>query len=257
MKKTDKPLFQIDWAKRAECIVRITPEDAKRILDQHNEGNRFLRKAGSRYIAAQILAGEWKEEHPQPICFSSEGKLLDGQHRISGIVLGGVSVWASCKFGVDPSMIQYLDTGISRTLGDRIEFVEHKNQNNFIAAMINMRHSMKVKSKPSPEQAMGLFYEMPDSYREIARLRVSKRYVGTTVVALAFADYHNLHGNEALVMYHELFQMATECQPAQALKGFLVDTNKKGTVLYPYVVSACLANHQGRRVKVLRAAAWR
>lgn len=257
MKVNEKPLFQIDWTKSFESIVRITPEDAKRVLENHNEGNRYLRSAGGRYIAEQILAGEWKEDHPQPICFSSEGRLLDGQHRISGIALAGRPIWASCRFGVDPSMIQYMDTGISRTLGDRIDFVENRNQNKTIAAMISMRQSMKKRLKASPEQAMKLFYEMPDSYIEIAKLRVPKRYVGTVVVALVFVDYHHIYGNEALAMYRELFQMTTKCQPAQALKNFLVESNKEGKALYHYVVSACLANHEGRDVKVVRAANWR
>lgn len=256
-KKETKSLFSIDWKKPYHCIIKITPHDAEKILEKHNEGNRFLRAAGSKYIAVQIRSGEWIEDHPQPICFSNAGHLIDGQHRVAGIVMAKQAVWASVRFGVDPNYIKYIDTGISRQLCDRVVFVENMWVNKTIAAMIAQRYAMTIKGKPSPESALSLYHEMAESYKAIAELRKSTRHLGTTIVSLAFADYHYRHGDEALVMYSELFKLTTDCQPAQALRNFLTTSRQRGTVQYPYIVSACLANHEGREVKVLRAASWR
>jgi hypothetical protein len=256
MKKEIKPIFKIDWSQPYQAIVKITPEDAKKILDGYNNGNRYLRAGGARYIAVQIKSGEWVEDHPQPICFSNEGKLIDGQHRMAGIALAGIPVWATARFGVNPSVMKYMDTGISRALYDRVYFVENPTVNKFIAAMVTEKHQMKIKGKVTPETALSMYYEMEESYRIIAENRGGKRHVGTAVVGLAFADYHQRHGNEAVVMYRELYKNTTDCQPAQALLHFLTNSKSRGAVQYPYIVGACLANHEGRRISKLYGRSW-
>jgi len=257
MKKEPQNLFSIDWTKPLQSIVKITPEEASAVLDDYNDKNRLMRKAGSVYIANQIISGEWASDHPQPICFSDEGKLLDGQHRLAGVVLANQAVMASCRFGVRADLIKYIDTGISRTLGDRVEFVENKAVNATISGMIAMRHAMVKRYRPSPEEALSLFHEMRDSYIAIAECRMKRRLFGTMIISLAFADYHHRYGNEAVKMYQELFKLTTDCQPAQALKTFIATTHLKGPAQYHYIVSACLANHEGREVKILRASSWR
>lgn len=257
MKKDTTPLFKIDWAKQYQAIVKITPEDAKRILESHNHGNRLLRSSGAKYIAQQIISGEWKEDHPQPICFSKNGRLIDGQHRINGIALATQTVWASCYFGVDPDYIKYLDTGITRSLCDRVAFVENQNNNKIISAMVTMRHCMLGWLKPTPETAMQVFHAKEKSYIAIAKIHHAKRTVSTCIVALAFADYHHQYGDKALEMYAELFKSTTECQPAQALRNFLFTTHTKGAKQYPYIVSACMAHHEGRLCKQVKSASWR
>lgn len=257
MKKDTTPLFKIDWSKPYQAIVKITPEDAKRILENHNNGNRLLRSGGAKYIAEQIIRDEWIENHPQPICFSRNWRLIDGQHRINGIVLSGKSVWASCHFGVDPEYIKYLDTGISRSLGDRVAFVDHPPHNTFIASMLAMRHQMTKKGKITPDAAMEMFHEKKHSYIAIAELHNARKFVAKAIIGLAFVDYHDKYGREALEMYSELFKATTDCQPAQALKSFLFTTPLSGAKLYNYAVSACLANHEGRLCKQIKAASWR
>lgn len=257
MKRETKSLFAFDWTIPHQTVAKITPLDAERVLSEHNEGNRFRRVAGTKYIAQQIKNGEWIENHPQPICFSNDGKLIDGQHRMAGIAMSNQAVWASIRFGVDPDVIRYMDTGISRTLGDRVAFVENPNVNKFIASLVSLRQQMTVKGKASPEVALSLFHEMSNSYKAIAEMHKPTRILGTAVVGLAFVDYHFRHGEEACEMYAELFKLTTECQPAQALRNFLSSSTIRGTVQYPYIVAACLANHQGRELKLLRAASWK
>ena len=257
MKKDNRKLFNIDWKTPQQLIVKITPEDAETILSKYNEGNRLLRAGGSKYIALQIRSGEWVENHPQPICFSSDGMLLDGQHRIAGISLSKESVWASVRFGVDPNVMKYLDTGISRALCDRVAFVENPSVNKTVASMVSVRYQMTGKGKPSPETALSIFYEMEKSYVAIAELRKSTRHFGTAIVALAFADYHHRYGEEACEMYCELFKLTTPLQQVNAIRTFLSTTKLVGTTQYPYIVSACIAHHEGREVKMLRASSWR
>ena len=257
MKREIKPLFKIDWTQPQHLIVRITSEDAEKVLTEYNDGNRLRRLAGSNYMARQIKSGEWVEDHPQPICFSSDGKLLDGQHRMAGIALAKESVWASVRFGVNPELMKYIDTGISRPLFDRVKFVDDPSVNKTIAAMLAVKYMMKSKGKISPDAALSLYYEMEESYRSVAEIRSSTKHMGTAIVGVAFADYHVRYGVEALEMYKELFQKTTNCQQAQALKIFLMTTDKVSRDQYPYIVSCCIANHEGREVKKVMGATWR
>jgi hypothetical protein len=259
MKKDTRKLFNIDWKIPEQLIVKITPEDADKVLENYNQGNRLLRGGGAKYIAAQIKSGEWVENHPQPICFSRDGKLLDGQHRIAGISLSKQAVWASVRFGVASEVMRYLDTGISRSLCDRVAFVENTNTNKIIATMISLRHQMtgKGKGKPSPETALSAYYVMPESYNAIAELHKPTRYFATGVVALAFADYHRRYGDEACDMYSELFKITTPVQQVNAIRTFLTTTKLIRCTQYPFIVSACMAYHEGREVKMLRASVWR
>jgi len=257
MKRESKSIFALDWSIPSQAVVKITPLDAERVLSEHNEGNRFRRQAGAKYIAQQIKNGEWIENHPQPICFSSDGRLIDGQHRMAGIAIANQSVWASVRLGVSPDVIRYMDTGISRTLGDRVSFVENLNQNKFIAALVSMKRQMTNKAKASPEEALEIFHKMANSYIAISEIHKPARIIGTAVVGLAFVDYHHRYGEEACEMYAELFKLTTDCQPAQALRNFLSSSTQKGTVQYPYIVAACMANNQGRELKILRAASWK
>lgn len=257
MKKETRGLFQVNWKTELNTVIIITPEDARIVLEKHNGGNRFLRQAGSKYIATQIRSGEWVEDHPQPICFSTEGQMIDGQHRMAGIMLSGEPVWASVRFGVKPQLMKYMDTGISRSLGDRVAFVEDTTVNQIIAAMIGMRAKMTIKGKPTPEQALSIFYKMEDAYIAIASMKISKRKTSNAITNLAFADYYDRHGNEAVDMYREINKNTTDCQPAQALRSFLLTTPLDGSVQYPYIVAACVANHEGRVIKVLRAGSWK
>lgn len=257
MKKDNRSIFEIDWNESFQTIIKITPEDARRVLESHNQGNRYLRNAGSKYISKQILGGEWITDHPQPICFSEDGRLIDGQHRMSGIVIANEPVWASVRFGVNPDHLRYIDTGITRTLGDRITFVSDLTHNKFIAAVIGLQHQRMIKGKPSPEVAMSMFEEKRQSFEAVAPIRTNKRYVGTAVVGLCFVEYHFRYGDAALEMYSELQKNTTTCQQAQAMRTFLATTTKKNHLQYPFLVSICLAHADGRECKMVRSANWR
>jgi hypothetical protein len=260
MNKEKRTLFNIDWTIPYQAIVRITPEEAAQVLEKHNQGNRYLRQGGSKYIARQIASNEWITDHPQPICFSENGTLLDGQHRLGGIVIANEAVWASVRFGVRADLGKYIDTGINRGLGDRVRFVSETNVNQKIASMVTVAWRWIRPGKPTPEEAIFTFHKMKKSYEAIAYAHRPKKHVGATTVAFVFAEYHHRHGMQALEMYQDLFKPVAESQQGQALKNFLICTwpEKKAPIrlAYPYIVSACIAHRDNKEIKVLRARSW-
>jgi hypothetical protein len=71
-------------------LETITPARAKKYL-LRNVCNRRIRPTWVDKLARQILEGRWVVTH-QGIAFDEEGRLLDGQHRLSAIVAANKSV---------------------------------------------------------------------------------------------------------------------------------------------------------------------
>lgn len=72
------------------AIETVTPAMAKRYLT-HNTRNRKIVAAHVDAIARDIRAGNWMM-NAQPICFARDGRLLNGQHRLSAVIQAGESI---------------------------------------------------------------------------------------------------------------------------------------------------------------------
>jgi len=66
-------------------FVTVTPELAQEWLQNHNRNNRKIQKSHVKSIMRDILGGNWMF-NAQPICFGKDGRLLNGQHRLSACV---------------------------------------------------------------------------------------------------------------------------------------------------------------------------
>lgn len=94
----------------------ITPAIAAAYLAL-NTKNRPLRTGVVRALARAMERGEWVLS-PQGIALSSEGWLVDGQHRLSAVVLSNQTVPMTVFSNVPPDVFAVYDRGISRTLAD-------------------------------------------------------------------------------------------------------------------------------------------
>jgi hypothetical protein len=74
--------------------MKVTPATARRWLKERSpEGyNRDIREAHVRSLAEEIAGGRFKCT-PQPVIFTGESKLSDGQHRLHAIGLANTAVW--------------------------------------------------------------------------------------------------------------------------------------------------------------------
>ena len=71
-------------------ILTITPSMAEEMLSK-NKSNRKLRNTVVNSYASQMASGKWHLTG-QGITFGKNGQLLDGQHRLSAIVLANTAV---------------------------------------------------------------------------------------------------------------------------------------------------------------------
>ena len=94
----------------------ITPEIAAEMLT-HNYRNRLINKKRVATLAADMKSGNWTES-PNPICFDTDGNLIDGQHRLSAVVLSGCPVVMTVAY--DVPNISVIDKGLERSTGESL-----------------------------------------------------------------------------------------------------------------------------------------
>ena len=95
-----KEEFIISSKKEARIII-ITPEMAKYWIENYSKGELKPSKTIVRLMASQMRSGKWIST-PDPICFSSDKRLINGRVRLKASVLSNVSFRALIVTGVDP-----------------------------------------------------------------------------------------------------------------------------------------------------------
>jgi hypothetical protein len=96
-------------------LVDISPDMAADWLEYRQfDGNRKTSRAKAEQLAAAMKAGKFLETH-QGIAFDTEGKQIDGRHRLTAVVLANVTV----KMWVFPNQTRdtfdVIDTGYARS----------------------------------------------------------------------------------------------------------------------------------------------
>lgn len=94
----------------------ITPEDASHLMEK-NTANRLLSPRRVNALAQSITRGEWQFDG-SPIRLTSDGMLLDGQHRLAAIQQAGLAVPVLILRGLDPASQLVIDSGRPRTFAD-------------------------------------------------------------------------------------------------------------------------------------------
>lgn len=101
------------------AVESITPEKAVSWLKK-NEFNRSLQATLVDHYAQQIKDGEWFL-NGESIIFSDTGSLLDGQHRLHGIVKAKRPAECIVVRGVDKKAMVSINTGRSRSVADHLK----------------------------------------------------------------------------------------------------------------------------------------
>lgn len=97
--------------------VTVTPAMARKWLGDLADNQRNMRDTKVQQYARDMAAGHWPITG-DTVKISTEGRLIDGQHRLSAVSLADVEVTMLVAFDVDPAVMPVLDTGLGRTFGD-------------------------------------------------------------------------------------------------------------------------------------------
>lgn len=121
--------------------VVVTQEQAKEWL-KGNKLNRPIRKGYLHKLSEAMKRGEWSVTH-QPIALSN-GRLLDGQHRLMALVDSGLQkLQMSVAYDADPATFDVIDVGINRSASDIFREDRHIiNPISYIGRLVYGRYTM-------------------------------------------------------------------------------------------------------------------
>jgi hypothetical protein len=97
--------------------TEITPRIAKEMLTRNLTNNRNLSRSYVRKLAKQMKDGSWKY-NGDPIRFDIDGNLVDGQHRLSAIVLSDKTQEMNVVEGLEKDSFFTIDSGKNRKMAD-------------------------------------------------------------------------------------------------------------------------------------------
>ena len=98
-------------------IVKVTPEIAAMWLGGDTR-NRPVKPQRVAQYAEAMATGNWLLG--APIIRTSDGVLIDGQHRLRAVIRADVPVEMVVIDGADPAVFMAIDTGAARSFGDSL-----------------------------------------------------------------------------------------------------------------------------------------
>lgn len=101
------------------AVVNVTPAQAAEWLAKNNTHNRTIREGKVAMYARDMANGDWKF-NGDTIRFSSDGTLMDGQHRLAAIVRADVTIACIVVWGLDSAAQDTMDIGAHRMLRDQL-----------------------------------------------------------------------------------------------------------------------------------------
>lgn len=97
----------------------LTPKIAAYWLREFNSHNRNLRDRGASSLAIDIITGGW-DLNGDTIGFSTDGVMIDGQHRCTAVAQSDIPVPIILVTGLEPVAQDTVDTNMRRTFADAL-----------------------------------------------------------------------------------------------------------------------------------------
>lgn len=215
---------------RQPSLVRcLVDSDIAEKMLAYNVKNRRQRKEAVNYLKHQIETGEWRDDHPQPVVFSDAGRLIDGQHRLQAIAESNIKtpekmLILRVETGARDDVREYMDTGVPRSLDDRVPLHDDQQINKTIAQLATFGHyktGAKGK-KPSPDDARAFFKLHSEACVFVGKEKKKEKGTGKIQVAYAAMEYYEINKEKAAAFYPALFIVDSDVQQARVLRDFLL-----------------------------------
>lgn len=203
-------------------IVNVTPKLAAKYL-QRNTANRPIRRTVVDGIKDSFMRGEYIPSH-QGIAFSSDGILLDGQHRLIAISeLDSGSFPMLVSSGIDPVAFKVMDVGLKRSAADALQEDKRLIETAGVFASI----CNKSKLKPTPTRIIPFAERIRDIHNDLISYcgSISKTWSAVNIRAAAVLTIMNGGDSDYVKsVYRALVLTDIEAMPTSAkslLKSYL------------------------------------
>lgn len=264
-------------------IEVVTPLLAKQYLGNNHQNQRNITNSHVLHLAQQMKAGQWMMTG-EALIFDGMGNLLDGQHRLTAVVMAGISVSFMVIRGISSEAFKAMGRGKIRSNGN--VFAIHGVPNFNIAAsatagVLNYRRAMNVPIKKdgkiigmggslnsylraSSTDMVEEYDKHPEQYQAAIKMaNQCKNLVGpasvSIVAALALIDAK--HDFEEVAAFWDSFRTGanlSEGDPILTLRNRIADNMKSksklsGNMITVLMIKAWNAYAQEKPLRLLRA----
>lgn len=218
-------------------VMEVGPGLATHFLT-FNTRNRNIRARDVDKLARDMENGHWVF-NGDAIRFDWNGRLIDGQHRLSAIVQSGMIVRLTVIWGLDPSAQDVTDCGIIRKMSDILTL--HGKTNTVVTAA-----ALRLICRWNPETGLSSFNGEKVSVQDILACDKANPELAESA---AFASTHKhlrmLFTPSGLVFCHFLF---SKIDPVQASEFFdSIETGADLAAGDPRLVLSRQLNNQATR----------
>lgn len=131
-----KPNYLKDVPRELRSVLLdVTPGMAKSWLERAGEGHRTISPQKVAKMVRDIKAGDYLVT-ANAIGFDSDGRLIDGRHRLAAVVQSELTVRTWVVFGMEPVAIDVTDDTRARTHGDMLR-MHGETHYSTLAAMVS------------------------------------------------------------------------------------------------------------------------
>lgn len=175
-----------------ETKIRIiSPSEARGLLGKNCQ-NRSIRKTRVEELKELIKTGAWELTH-QGIAFDELGQLLDGQHRLTAIAEGTISVPVMVTTGLSASTFSAIDRGLSRTMSDILAPGDSVKARAIEMASTALRIARDKTRRNTPAEIQEVLNNKIKSFLPVIEIYKSFRVFSSAPVRLAAAGWHEIH----------------------------------------------------------------
>lgn len=267
--------WHIGEPKHAEFWV-ISPAHAEELLSLNTDEDYKNRPAGEHTIARYARAikeGRWALTG-EPIILSSDGVLLNGQHRLYACVRSGCDFETLVVFGIDRETFKFMDRGMKRTASHVFSIEGVPNATLMAAAMMWVYRITNLNGfavAPSNalenEQLLDLYYENDGLQRSAWVANAIKREGESLISPSLMTALHFLFAQKNRAMADDFMSkvvtgigIEAASDPEHQIRKWLSNDNKNSagrsndTYRAVYVTLAWNARRMNKQIKVFR---WR
>jgi len=258
----------LDYKKKQAIIIKASKSLVDELLAT-NTNNRNIKKMHRKWLEDAIDKKEFILTS-QGIGVSTDGVLVDGQHRLAAIREAGYPpVELLVVTGLDPNSMIYIDQHAKRTTADMLRIHLDKSITTRMASIINSHLRLKedeegfswIHGKPSLAAVSSMMDKYSDELDMLTSAGGATPRAGTY---LALFHYMLKSGEDAAI--HLATQVATgekllRTDPAYKLREYLYQAKNKGGYGssgqmsdYKVAVTCCIAHSNDEKIEVLRGA---
>lgn len=226
----------IDFSAKKQHVGLVTPAFAQKSLERNFAENRTLSSSRIRTLKEMIVKGLWIEA--DPIKFSEDGKLIDGQHRLNALIAAGESLPFRVDTGLPFKSATVLDTGMRRN-ATHVSQILGKNYTNTHCSIFRMvyraQKQMAKAATVSPRELVQLMEDYEEAIFFAAKSSGTTRLQYAPVLAaVACAYYHENHKrlSEFLSVWHSGISHGEGDSGAIALRNLYYRPDKNGSTMY-------------------------